>query len=473
MSAHTQQVSAAFMAPGPVQAAMSAARAGVELTTRFIVGEPEKLQGASPLFTQLGSEVGQLAQQAQSSASSIASWEGKARDAFNSKVDHVAQQLEQLQPVFAQVTATLNQAAQASIQAGQSIAQAVRAVVQAVTAAYEAAKAAAIKTLGASLAKWLTWALGQAAQLVQQVTQIAHQVSSFLNQLGQAIQKAAQITGKIAKGLADLCKKLGLPEKLDNVVKKVLGTFTGEGKIDDLREFGDKKASTGLGELFDAITGDKKDDSTWKDKLKDSLNIKKDLLSGNKNFGEYHEKSGDGKHEFDNGVDASGKFKGEAGDLMAKGKIFADKKGIGVEGSVFSGIRGSAEGSLSFGDGLASATAKGEASLGVGADGEANIGRSGAEAKVDAFAGAKAEGSVTGEVAGFGATGKGEAWAGLGAELEGKAKWDDGKLTIGVGAGAALGVGGKVGVEFTIEPAKTYEAIKGAGSAVIDYFRGE
>ena len=99
----------------------------------------------------------------------------------------------------------------------------------------------------------------------------------------------------------------------------------------------------------------------------------------------------------------------------------------------------------------ASTTAEGSASVGAEAGVGSSVSSEGAEVGASAFAGARAEGSVSGEVGGVGATANGEAWAGVGAEAKGTAKFEDGKLTFGTEAGAAIGVGGKVGYSTTID----------------------
>ncbi|WP_372350702.1 hypothetical protein [Streptomyces sp. KL116D] len=62
----------------------------------------------------------------------------------------------------------------------------------------------------------------------------------------------------------------------------------------------------------------------------------------------------------------------------------------------------------------------------------------------------------------------GEAWAGVGAEANVDLGMKDGKFTIGGELGAGLGVGGKVGVNITVDPGKLTDAIGDGADAVGD-----
>ena len=140
---------------------------------------------------------------------------------------------------------------------------------------------------------------------------------------------------------------------------------------------------------------------------------------------------------------------------------------IGTDGLV-AGAHGKAvlvgaEGSAGGEWGYAEAEAKGEAYAGANADGELGVGPSGVHASGELFAGAKAEGSVSGDVAGIGGEVKGEAWAGVGASGDVDFGFDDGKLTVGGSGGLALGVGGKVGGEVTLD----FDEVLDAGSDVV------
>lgn len=124
------------------------------------------------------------------------------------------------------------------------------------------------------------------------------------------------------------------------------------------------------------------------------------------------------------------------------------------------------EGSIDLGP--ASVGASGEAMVGAEVEASATIGKEGLNLSAEAFAGAKAEGSVHGDVGGIGAGVKGEAWAGVGASADATVGMKDGKFTVGAELGAALGVGGKVGFEVTVDTDKVVDTAKDVAGAVGD-----
>ena len=67
------------------------------------------------------------------------------------------------------------------------------------------------------------------------------------------------------------------------------------------------------------------------------------------------------------------------------------------------------------------------------------------------FAGGKISGTVEGDVGGVGGEGTAEGWAGAGIEGDADIGFKDGKFTIGGHGGAALGLGGKIGGEVTLD----------------------
>lgn len=132
-------------------------------------------------------------------------------------------------------------------------------------------------------------------------------------------------------------------------------------------------------------------------------------------------------------------------------------KGVGGTVEVSAGARALTEGRVEAGDvgvyGRASGLAGAEAS------GSVKVGLQGASAGVKAFAGAK--GSVAGgvEAGGIGAGTTAEGWAGVGADAKVEfGKGDDGKYHFGGKVGAAVGLGGELGFEFTVDPHKVADA---------------
>jgi hypothetical protein len=140
------------------------------------------------------------------------------------------------------------------------------------------------------------------------------------------------------------------------------------------------------------------------------------------------------------------------------------QSGLGATVEVSAGARALTEGRVEAGDvgvyGRASGLAGAEAS------GSVKIGPQGGSAGVKAFAGAK--GSVAGgvEAGGIGAGTTAEGWAGVGADAKVEfGKGDDGKYHFGGKVGAAVGLGGEVGFEFTVDPHKVADAASDAADA--------
>lgn len=150
-------------------------------------------------------------------------------------------------------------------------------------------------------------------------------------------------------------------------------------------------------------------------------------------------------------------------EVGASGSIGRD--GLKGEAHASAGVTATAQGSANYG--IAEVGASGKAFAGAEAGAEGSVGLDGVHAGAHAFAGARAEGEVHTDVGGVGAGVKGEAWAGAGAEADfdlGKGK--DGKWHIGGEVGAAVGVGGKVGTEITIDPSKVADTAGDAADAV-------
>ncbi|MFC0601595.1 hypothetical protein [Streptomyces palmae] len=159
------------------------------------------------------------------------------------------------------------------------------------------------------------------------------------------------------------------------------------------------------------------------------------------------------------------------GDAYAGARATANwgfnESGITGKAEVSAGGRAMAEGRIEVAHvGLyerVDAFAGGEASVSAGA------GTSGVNAGAKVFAGAKVSVAGGGEVAGIGGGGTAEGWAGAGAEAKVTfGMGDDGKFHIGGKVGVAVGVGGSVGAEFTIDPKKVADATSDAVDFVTD-----
>ena len=79
----------------------------------------------------------------------------------------------------------------------------------------------------------------------------------------------------------------------------------------------------------------------------------------------------------------------------------------------------------------------------------------------------KGEAGVT--VGGVGVKGKAEGWAGLGIEGGATFRVENGKLKTNAEIGVALGVGGKVGVGFEIDPMGVVNSAKNAVDAAVSF----
>ncbi|MFJ3198862.1 hypothetical protein [Streptomyces sp. NPDC086989] len=142
-------------------------------------------------------------------------------------------------------------------------------------------------------------------------------------------------------------------------------------------------------------------------------------------------------------------------------------KGLVAKAETSVGIRAMLEGHANYG--YVGGYARAEGFAGGEASAGATLGKDGFNGKFAAFAGEKGSVATGGEVAGLGAGATAEGWAGVGAEF----KWDfgkgeDGKYHFGGKGGLALGIGGAVGGEFTVDPGKVKDAAVDAADWVGD-----
>jgi hypothetical protein len=95
----------------------------------------------------------------------------------------------------------------------------------------------------------------------------------------------------------------------------------------------------------------------------------------------------------------------------------------------------------------------GNVTAGVGAEGFAgmNANKEGTKIGLSGFAGDRASATGGVHVMGIGAAGTAEGWAGVGAELSATAGINNGKLRVKGDVGAALGVGGKLSFDVTVD----------------------
>lgn len=103
--------------------------------------------------------------------------------------------------------------------------------------------------------------------------------------------------------------------------------------------------------------------------------------------------------------------------------------------------------------------ANGSVSAGVGVEGSAGLSvtKEGTKIGVGGFAGDSATATGGFDVMGIGAGATATGYAGVGAELSSQSSFEKGKLKIKGTAGAALGLGGKVSVDLTVDLTKVEE----------------
>ncbi|MDX3846394.1 hypothetical protein [Streptomyces europaeiscabiei] len=142
-------------------------------------------------------------------------------------------------------------------------------------------------------------------------------------------------------------------------------------------------------------------------------------------------------------------------------------EGISGQAGAFAGAEASAKGTADVGP--VGVYGRAEAKAGYEAGVNAGLGIEGANAGAEAFAGAKASVAEGADIGGIGAGGTVEGWAGVGAETEATlGKGTDGKWQIGAKAGAAVGLGGAVGFEVTVDPGKVSDTASDAVDALGD-----
>ncbi|MFF7392758.1 hypothetical protein ACFZAE_30480 [Streptomyces scabiei] len=142
-------------------------------------------------------------------------------------------------------------------------------------------------------------------------------------------------------------------------------------------------------------------------------------------------------------------------------------EGISGEAGAFAGAEASAKGTADVGP--VGAYGRAEAMVGHEYGVNAGLGIEGVHAGAEGFAGAKASVAEGADIGGIGAGGTVEGWAGAGAEAEAAlGKGTDDKWRIGAKAGIALGLGGALGFEVTVDPGKVSDTANGAADALGD-----
>ncbi|MFD3912578.1 hypothetical protein [Streptomyces sp. NPDC058603] len=142
-------------------------------------------------------------------------------------------------------------------------------------------------------------------------------------------------------------------------------------------------------------------------------------------------------------------------------------EGIRGEAGAFAGAEASAKGTADAGP--VGVYGRAETKAGAEAGINAGVGLEGVQAGAEAFAGAKAGAGGGADIGGIGAGATVEGWAGIGAEAEATfGKGADGKWHIGAKTGVAVGLGGEVGFEVTVDPGKIADTAGDAANAIGD-----
>ncbi|WP_372894374.1 hypothetical protein [Stieleria sp.] len=133
-----------------------------------------------------------------------------------------------------------------------------------------------------------------------------------------------------------------------------------------------------------------------------------------------------------------------------------DSKGdrtLGIHGNVQAGYFAGAEVTQSGRVGRVDIKNRlsGESFTGTELGGNAGLSQDGVGLGANAFAGSRVSGRLGTEVGTVGVGTTGEAWSGLGAEADARVGMKNGKLKLKGELGAALGVGGKIGVDASID----------------------
>ncbi|MDQ2710565.1 MAG: hypothetical protein M3Z25_24385, partial [Actinomycetota bacterium] len=140
------------------------------------------------------------------------------------------------------------------------------------------------------------------------------------------------------------------------------------------------------------------------------------------------------------------------------------KDGLEANAELSVGLRAAVRESANYG--ILGAHAGVEGLAGAAAGAGLTVAKDEVEVAGEAFAGGKVSGDLGADVGGIGAGVHGAAWAGVGAELRGGYEYKDGKFHLGGHAGAALGIGGAVGFDVTIDPEEIGHTAMAAADAI-------
>ncbi|SLF38511.1 hypothetical protein [Mycobacteroides abscessus] len=335
------------------------------------------------------------------------------------------------------------QSAETAQQAGQQAAQVAQTSAQVASTAASAASASqGDPAAAASVAQ-------QGTQIAQQTGQQAAEVGQQAAQSGQQATQQAVQTGQQA---AQSSQNSSLPTPND-LPKQMLpkqtlkddGDFYGTPRGQDMLKPGGRHAQTPPGVKTKDFGNPEAPDVK---KPKGATLAQGD--TGDKSAAVWKAGGEEGKGNF-LGADTKGKASAEALSVHGKAEYKVSSDGLSAGANASANlVRVDAEGSIQAG--VAKAEGSVSAAVDASASAQASITKTGVNIGADAFAGAEATAKGSVDLGGVGAGVTATGYAGVGAAANVDVGVKDGKLTAKGTLGAALGLGGKIKVDVSIDP---------------------
>ncbi|GAA4899198.1 hypothetical protein GCM10025789_16680 [Tessaracoccus lubricantis] len=187
--------------PGPVRQVLEWPYEKTSEALRWITGDPDKVAAQAPTYDAIARRVEQLAAEVESTRAGIAMWEGRARDAFDAKMQQLSQNLESLAPAISQTQEILKAAAETSVSCANLILDIIRGVIEFLVSSLAVAAALAVFTLGASAVAWVAANLAKGAQALAQVLRGVERAAKVLQALARTLKQIEAIMKKVAQVL--------------------------------------------------------------------------------------------------------------------------------------------------------------------------------------------------------------------------------------------------------------------------------
>lgn len=181
---------------------------------RWVTGDPNKVAGQGPVYTQIAQQVEQLATDVRSTATGISGWEGSAHDNYLMTMGKVEESLQKIAPAIAQTNEILKAAAETSVEAANMILDIIRGVIEFLVSSLAISAALAVFTFGASFAGWIAANLAKGAHAVAKISSGLTKVANVLTKIAQALEKIAKIMKQIAEFLKAIKEILQLLKDL-------------------------------------------------------------------------------------------------------------------------------------------------------------------------------------------------------------------------------------------------------------------